>query len=188
MACGSGPSMRLADQIEKIKKLAGLIRYATKLRQEAQRLVKFGLDPCLPASRCPAPERRLRFQRIQLAPDFLQHAVDDRGVLANVEAHRAEAEGFDLPAHAAARGWRRSKQTASARGLLLRPEAPRSIRRYPLKPVPAGFPPKVAARRSRSAVKNWRKGSCVLRLRIVSASPDKLHLPCAAVRGSPAGS
>ena len=42
--------------------------------------------------------------RIHLLPDFLQHAVGHRGVLANVEAHGAEAEYFRFPAHGAHKG------------------------------------------------------------------------------------
>ena len=88
---------RVADQFEKVQQLARLVGDSAKLRQEAQRLRQLGFDPGLPfgTSRFRA---LARFQRVQLAPDFLQNAVDDRGVLADVEAHRAEAEGFHLPA------------------------------------------------------------------------------------------
>ena len=39
--------------------------------------------------------------RIHFLPDFLQHPVGHRGVLADVEAHGAEAEYLRLPAHGA---------------------------------------------------------------------------------------
>ena len=91
------PVDRLADQVEKVEKLARLVRYAAEARQEAQGLVELGLDPVLPCRGAGLGPLAL-VQRVELAPEFLQHAVDDGGVLPDVEAHGAEAEGFHLPA------------------------------------------------------------------------------------------
>ena len=95
-----GPVERVADQFQQVEKFARFNRNAAEARQEPEGLRKFRFDPALPF-RAPDSRPLPLGERVQLAPDFLQHAVDDRRVLPDVEAHRAETEGFHFPAHRA---------------------------------------------------------------------------------------
>ena len=98
-----GAIQGFADEIEEIEKFAGFLGHTEEIGQEAQRLVELANNPGGPFRAAFLGNGCLR-QRIHLVPDFLQHPVGDRGVLADVEAHGAEAEYFRFPAHGAHKG------------------------------------------------------------------------------------
>ncbi len=88
----------LSHQVEEAEQFGALFAHALEARQEPHGLFKFFLEPGTPGglARCRTSGTG---QRVELLPHLLQHAIDDRAVLPEVEACRPEAEDLNLPAH-----------------------------------------------------------------------------------------